>query len=116
VSTIVGISGSLRRGSYNSALLRAAAELMPRGSELRIETIDGIPLYNGDVETNEGIPQRVADLKKAVAGAVCDQSRRQEWRADRIRADLLMDANRKSNFAENSYYDERRQQKELLSE
>jgi len=69
VSTIVGISGSLRRGSYNSALLRAAAELMPRGSELRIETIDGIPLYNGDVETNEGIPQRVADLKKAVAGA-----------------------------------------------
>jgi len=42
---------------------------MPRGSELRIETIDGIPLYNGDVETNEGIPQRVADLKKAVAGA-----------------------------------------------
>ena len=66
MSTIVGISGSLRRGSYNSALLRVVAELMPPGSELKIESIEGIPLYNGDVETAEGIPQRVAALKKAV--------------------------------------------------
>jgi chromate reductase, NAD(P)H dehydrogenase (quinone) len=57
----------LRRGSFNSALLSAAAELMPTGSELKIESIEGIPLYNGDVEANEGIPQRVVELKKVVA-------------------------------------------------
>ena len=64
---IVGISGSLRRGSLNSTLLRAAAEAMPQGSELRIESIEGIPLYNGDVESAEGIPPRVAEIKKAIA-------------------------------------------------
>lgn len=69
MSIIIGISGSLRRGSFNSALLRAAVELMPEGSELRIETIEGVPLYNGDVETAEGIPKRVAELKKAIAEA-----------------------------------------------
>jgi NAD(P)H-dependent FMN reductase len=67
VPKIVGISGSLRRGSFNTALLRAAAELMPSGADLIIESIEGIPLYNGDVESAEGIPQRVAALKKAVA-------------------------------------------------
>ena len=50
MTKIVGISGSLRRGSFNSALLRAAVELMPVGAELTIESIEGIPLYNGDVE------------------------------------------------------------------
>jgi chromate reductase, NAD(P)H dehydrogenase (quinone) len=64
---IVGISGSLRRGSFNTALLRAAAQLMPSGSELAIESIQDIPLYNGDVEAAEGVPKRVAELKKAIA-------------------------------------------------
>src|SRR5687768_13767647 len=64
--TIVGISGSLRRGSFNTALLRAATQLMPNTAELRIETIADIPLYNGDVEA-EGIPKRVAELKTAIA-------------------------------------------------
>jgi chromate reductase len=67
--TIVGISGSLRRGSFNTALLRAAAGLMPEGATLQIETIDGIPLYNADVESASGIPQRAAELKKAIADA-----------------------------------------------
>lgn len=66
---IVGISGSLRRGSLNTALLRAASELMPTGSELQIESIEGIPLYNGDVESAEGIPARVAEIKKGIAAA-----------------------------------------------
>jgi len=57
--TIIGLSGSLRRGSFNTALLRAAVELMPAGAELSIESIQGIPLYNGDIETAEGIPKRV---------------------------------------------------------
>jgi len=69
VPTIIGISGSLRRGSFNTALLRTAAELMPGGAELRIESIEGIPLYNGDVETAEGVPKRAAELKKAIAEA-----------------------------------------------
>lgn len=68
MAKIIGISGSLRRGSFNTSLLRAAAELMPGGSVLQIESIEGIPLYNADVEA-EGIPQRVSDLKKTITEA-----------------------------------------------
>lgn len=67
--TIIGISGSLRRGSYNSALLRAAASMAPSGSEIRIESIAEIPLYNADVEAESGIPSTVSRLKDAIAGA-----------------------------------------------
>ena len=66
--TLIGISGSLRRGSYNSALLRAAAALMPPASELRIVSIAAIPLYDGDIES-DGIPEPVARLKDALAAA-----------------------------------------------
>jgi NAD(P)H-dependent FMN reductase len=69
MARIVGISGSLRRGSYNSALLRAAVALMPGGAELAVATISGIPLYDGDVEAAEGIPRPVAELKDAIAAA-----------------------------------------------
>jgi chromate reductase, NAD(P)H dehydrogenase (quinone) len=68
-TTIIGISGSARRGSFNSALLRAAAAAMPAGAELRIESIAAIPLYNGDEEAANGIPEVVARLKDAIAGA-----------------------------------------------
>src|SRR5688572_30448567 len=66
---IIGISGSTRRGSFNSALLRAAAASMPEGSEVRIESIAPIPLYNGDEEAANGIPAPVARLKDAIAAA-----------------------------------------------
>jgi NAD(P)H-dependent FMN reductase len=66
---IVGMSGSLRQGSFNAALLRAAAELAPEGTEIVVETIRGVPLYDGDVEKAEGIPAPVARLKDAVAAA-----------------------------------------------
>ena len=56
VTKLIGISGSLRRGSFNAALLRAAAEFVPNGAELTVETIHGIPLYDADVETAEGYP------------------------------------------------------------
>jgi NAD(P)H-dependent FMN reductase len=69
MTTIVGISGSLRRASYNTSFLRAAAELMPNNAQLRIETIREIPLYDGDLEAAEGIPQPVTALKEAVASA-----------------------------------------------
>lgn len=66
---IVGISGSLRKGSYNSALLRAAAGLMPEGATLEIASIAGIPLFNADEEAAQGLPPAVATLKEAIAGA-----------------------------------------------
>jgi NAD(P)H-dependent FMN reductase len=69
MTRIVAISGSLRRGSYNSALVRNAAALMPSGAELVVATIAGIPLYDGDVEAAEGIPRAVAELKATIAAA-----------------------------------------------
>ena len=69
MTTIIGISGSLRAASFNSALLRAAAQLMPPDSQLEIATIKGIPLYDGDLEAAEGIPQQVAALKDRIATA-----------------------------------------------
>jgi chromate reductase, NAD(P)H dehydrogenase (quinone) len=65
----MGLSGSLRAASLNAAVLRAAAELMPEGSQLDIATIAGIPLYNGDDEAASGIPQPVTQLKNAIANA-----------------------------------------------
>ena len=66
MTTILGLSGSLRTGSLNSALLRAAAQAMPQGAELEIGTIKGIPLYDGDVEKTQGLPDTVAKLKERV--------------------------------------------------
>jgi chromate reductase, NAD(P)H dehydrogenase (quinone) len=69
VTKLIGLSGSLRQGSLNSALLRAAAERTPEGSELVIKTIRGIPPYDGDVEAAEGVPESVTTLKDAIAAA-----------------------------------------------
>lgn len=66
---VLGISGSLRKGSYNTALLRAAAGLMPEGVALEIGSIEGIPLYDGDLEAAQGIPQAVQALKAKVIDA-----------------------------------------------
>ena len=69
MGTIVGFSGSLRRGSYNTALLRAAAALVPDGNRLDVHAIAGIPLYDGDEESAHGIPPVAAALKDAIAAA-----------------------------------------------
>lgn len=66
---IIGIAGSLRGGSFNAALLRAALEECPAGSTIEIESMRGIPLYDGDVEAAQGIPARVAELKDRIASA-----------------------------------------------
>jgi Predicted flavoprotein len=66
---ILGIAGSLRLKSFNSALLRAAVQLQPEGVRIEIGSIRDIPLYNGDVELNEGIPPAVAALKEKIAQA-----------------------------------------------
>lgn len=67
--TIIGVSGSLRKHSCNAGLLRAAAEAVPEGCTLEIESIKGIPLYDGDVEETEGIPSVAAELKERIAAA-----------------------------------------------
>ena len=66
--SIVGISGSLREHSYNAGLLRAAAEAVPDDCTLSVNSIRGIPLYDGDVET-QGIPPAVTDLRESIKAA-----------------------------------------------
>lgn len=68
--TILGISGSLRRDSLNTKLLRAAMELVPEGSTLETGTIAGIPLYDGDLEAEHGSPPAVQALKDRIVA--CD--------------------------------------------
>jgi len=69
MTVIVGISGSLRRGSFNAALLRAAAEVAPEGVVVQIAPIRDIPLYDGDVEAERGLPDAVRALKTQIAAA-----------------------------------------------
>lgn len=67
MATIIGISGSLRARSLNTALLRAATGLAPAGLAIEVESIKGIPLYDGDIEASSGIPALVAVLKDRIA-------------------------------------------------
>ena len=65
---VLGISGSLRRASYNSGLLRAAQEIAPERMEISIFDIKDLPFYNGDVEA-QGDPASVIALKSAIRDA-----------------------------------------------
>ena len=66
---VCGIAGSLRRGSYNRALLRAAVELAPDALEIAVfDRLGDVPLYNADVEA-EGDPEPVVALKTAIRQA-----------------------------------------------
>jgi NAD(P)H-dependent FMN reductase len=67
-TTILGIAGSLRQGSFNAALLRAAAALAPEGSAIEIASIRDVPLYDGDVEAS-AYPPAVAALKDRLAAS-----------------------------------------------
>ena len=69
MTRLIGISGALRRASFNTALLNAAIELAPDGCELVAGSIRGIPLYDGDLEAEQGIPPAVAELKEQIAQA-----------------------------------------------
>ena len=66
---LIGLSGSLRAGSLNTKLLQEAGRLCPAGVELIEGSIRGVPLYDGDVERDQGIPSAVETLKDQVAGS-----------------------------------------------
>ena len=65
---ILGIAGSLRESSYNRALLRAARELLPEGTELLEHDLRDLPFYDGDVEA-AGDPDSVIAFKEAIRDA-----------------------------------------------
>ncbi len=64
---ILGFAGSLRKGSYNKALLRAALEQVPDNAELEIFDLEGMPLFNQDLELN--YPEKVKEFKKKIRAA-----------------------------------------------
>ncbi len=65
---VLGLSGSLRRDSLNTALLHEAARLAPTGMRIDVATLHDIPLYDGDLEA-EGIPAAVTALAERIAAA-----------------------------------------------
>jgi chromate reductase len=66
---LVGISGSLRRGSYNTALLRAVQDLVPEGVTMDILDLGEIPMYNWDDERDHGFDEAVKVLRDRVGAA-----------------------------------------------
>lgn len=69
MTTILGLSGSLRKASFNTGLLRAAAELAPKDTVIEIGDISQVPLYNGDDEARDGLPPAVRELQSQLAAA-----------------------------------------------
>jgi chromate reductase len=65
--SILGFAGSLRQGSYNRALLRAAGELVPNGARLDAFELDGIPPFNEDLLSSP--PEKVKEFKRKIKAA-----------------------------------------------
>src|ERR1700691_6240204 len=65
---IVGISGSLRKGSFSTAILRILAQKAAPAVEIQVVTLEDIPLYNEDLDHEPEIPA-VAELKELIAGS-----------------------------------------------
>jgi chromate reductase len=66
---VLAFAGSLRRGSYNRKLLEVARELAPEGMHIEIYDLSDIPLYNGDLDTDDARPESVERFKRAIADA-----------------------------------------------
>lgn len=64
---ILGIPGSLRKASFNRMALNAAKSLLPAGASLDIFDLEGIPVYNQDLDATP--PARVTEFKKAIRSA-----------------------------------------------
>lgn len=69
MTRIFGLAGSLRRASFNAGLLRAAAELAPAGVEVEVHSIADVPIYDGDLEAETGLPEAVVRLQEGLAAA-----------------------------------------------
>jgi chromate reductase len=67
VTSILGFAGSLRKASYNRALLRASVELTPEDARLEIFDLEGIPPFNQDLEAS--MPERVKEFKRKIKAA-----------------------------------------------
>ena len=65
--SILGFAGSLRKGSYNRMLLRAAVELAPEDVELQTFDLEGVPVFNQDLETTP--PDIVKEFKRKIRAA-----------------------------------------------
>jgi len=68
MTQLIGISGSLRNNSLNTALLASASELAPEGTTLRVASLASIPLYNGDLDIDGG-PEPIRALKEQIGAA-----------------------------------------------
>ncbi len=66
MTRILAISGSLRTGSFNTALLQAAQQVAGDEIALEVATLHGIPLYDGDLEARDGEPAAVTTLKQRI--------------------------------------------------
>ena len=64
---VLAFAGSLRKGSYNKALIRAAVEVKPDSMAIEVFDLEGIPPYNQDLETQ--IPERVTEFKDKIRTA-----------------------------------------------
>jgi chromate reductase len=64
---ILGFAGSLRKNSYNKAILRAAHDLLPENTELEIFDLEGIPLFNEDLQSQ--MPEKVIEFKSKIKSA-----------------------------------------------
>ena len=69
VTKIIGLSGSLRKKSFNTALLKAAEALVDDNVSYEVATLHGIPLYDGDLEKRDGIPEAVNKLRERIAAS-----------------------------------------------
>ena len=65
---ILGLSGSLRKGSYNTAALKTAQALAPEGVSIEIASIGGLPLYDADIQA-QGFPADVLSLAEQIRAA-----------------------------------------------
>jgi len=66
---VLGFAGSLRKGSWNRALLSAARDMAPEGMEITIHDLIDIPLYNADLDHDADRPASVRRFKEAIAAA-----------------------------------------------
>lgn len=66
VLNLIALSGSLRKASFNTSLLRALPELAPPALRFTLHTVAGIPVYNGDDEDAHGLPPAVVALRNAI--------------------------------------------------